>query len=180
MRPSSWSRRSVTARPRITRRELLARLAGGLAASAVSPLLDGLSPAEARARGVALRLLGEDEGRTLEALGEVLLPGARALIGTGIAVEIPPGFEAQIRPRSGLALRHGVTLLNSPGTIDSDYRGEIMVLMINLGDQPYTVRRGDRIAQMIVAPVARAQWREVETLATTRRGPGGFGHTDVD
>jgi dUTP pyrophosphatase len=109
-----------------------------------------------------------------------LAPGARALIPTGIAVEIPPGFEAQIRPRSGLALRHGVTLLNSPGTIDSDYRGEIMVLMINLGDCPYVVRRAERIAQMIVAPVARVELREVPTLASSRRGPGGFGHTDEE
>ena len=109
-----------------------------------------------------------------------LAPGARALIPTGIAVEIPPGFEAQIRPRSGLALRHGVTLLNTPGTIDSDYRGEIMVLMVNLGDQVYTVRRGERIAQMVVAPVARAEWRAVDDLSASRRGPGGFGHTDVE
>src|SRR5574341_314586 len=84
-------------------------------------------------------------------------PGARALVPTGIAVEIPSGYEAQIRPRSGLALRHGVTLLNTPGTIDSDYRGEIQVLVINLGDRPYTIRRGDRIAQMIVAPVVHAE-----------------------
>jgi len=109
-----------------------------------------------------------------------LAPGARALVPTGIAVEIPAGFEAQIRPRSGLALRHGVTLLNTPGTIDSDYRGEVQVLVINLGDQVYTIRRGDRIAQMIIAPVARAELREAEQLADSRRGPGGFGHTDVD
>ena len=107
-------------------------------------------------------------------------PGARVLIPTGIAIELPPGFEAQVRPRSGLALRHGVTLLNSPGTIDADYRGEIQVLMINLGDQPYTVRRGDRIAQMIVAPVVRAELREVDALSGSRRGPGGFGHTGVE
>jgi dUTP pyrophosphatase len=109
-----------------------------------------------------------------------LPPGARALIPTGIAIELPPGFEAQVRPRSGLALRHGVTLLNSPGTIDSDYRGEIQVLMINLGDQPYTVRRGDRIAQMIVAHVVRAELREADTLNDSHRGPGGFGHTGVE
>ena len=109
-----------------------------------------------------------------------LAPRGRALIPTGIAIELPPGFEAQVRPRSGLALRHGVTLLNSPGTIDSDYRGEIQVLMINLGDQPYTVRRGDRIAQMIVAPVVRAELREVDALSNSRRGPGGFGHTGVE
>jgi deoxyuridine 5'-triphosphate nucleotidohydrolase len=109
-----------------------------------------------------------------------LAPGARVLIPTGLAVEIPPGFEAQIRPRSGLALRHGITLLNTPGTIDSDYRGEVMVLLVNLGDQPCAVGRGERIAQMIVAPVARAAWREVDDLAASRRGPGGFGHTDVE
>jgi dUTP pyrophosphatase len=109
-----------------------------------------------------------------------LLPGARALIPTGIAVEIPPGFEAQIRPRSGLALQHGITLLNTPGTIDSDYRGEIMVLVINLGDQPYRVRRAERIAQMVVAPVVRADWQLVDTLPASRRGPGGFGHTDAE
>lgn len=107
-----------------------------------------------------------------------LVPGGRALIPTGLAVEIPLGFEAQIRPRSGLALRHGITLLNSPGTIDSDYRGEIQVLLINHGHQPYTVCRGDRIAQMIVAPVTRAELRVVEQLAHSSRGPGGFGHTD--
>jgi dUTP pyrophosphatase len=110
----------------------------------------------------------------------VLPPGGRALISTGLAVEIPAGFEAQIRPRSGLALRHGVTLLNSPGTIDSDYRGEIMVLLINLGSEPYIVQRGERIAQMIVAPVTRAELREAESLSDSRRGAGGFGHTDVE
>jgi len=109
-----------------------------------------------------------------------LAPGARTLVPTGIAVQIPAGFEAQIRPRSGLALRHGVTLLNSPGTIDSDYRGEIKVLMINLGEQPHTVRRGERIAQMIVAPVVQAELQEVEELASSKRGPGGFGHTGVE
>jgi dUTP pyrophosphatase len=107
-----------------------------------------------------------------------LQPGGRALIPTGIAVEIPAGFEAQIRPRSGLALRHGVTLLNSPGTIDSDYRGEIKVLLINLGHRSYTVRRAERIAQMVVAPVVRAELRETVSLADSTRGPGGFGHTD--
>jgi dUTP pyrophosphatase len=105
-------------------------------------------------------------------------PGARALVPTGLAVAIPPGFEAQIRPRSGLALRHGVTLVNSPGTIDADYRGEIQVLLVNLGVDPFTVARGDRIAQLVVAPVARAAWREVDALDATRRGAGGFGHTD--
>ena len=110
----------------------------------------------------------------------VLAAGARQLIQTGIAVAIPAGYEAQIRPRSGLALKSGVTLLNSPGTIDSDYRGEIQVLVINLGSEPYTIRRGERIAQMIIAPVVRAEWHEVDELAPSRRGPGGFGHTGVD
>lgn len=105
-------------------------------------------------------------------------PGARVLVPTGLAVELPPGCEAQIRPRSGLALRHGVTLLNSPGTIDADYRGEIQVLLVNLGGEDFTIRRGDRIAQMVVAPVSRAQWREVSQLSATTRAAGGFGHTD--
>jgi len=108
-----------------------------------------------------------------------LVPGARQLVPTGLAVEIPPGFEAQIRPRSGLALKHGVTLLNTPGTIDSDYRGEIQVLMINLGSEPYAIHRGERIAQMVVAPVTRAEFCEVEELAPSHRGPGGFGHTGL-
>jgi dUTP pyrophosphatase len=108
-----------------------------------------------------------------------LAPGARATISTGLAVEIPAGYEAQVRPRSGLALRHGVTLLNTPGTIDSDYRGEIKVLLVNLGQEAHLVRRGDRIAQLVIAPVARATWQEVPDLSPTRRGPGGFGHTDV-
>lgn len=103
--------------------------------------------------------------------------GERALIPTGLTVQIPHGFEAQIRPRSGLAQRHGVTLLNSPGTIDSDYRGEIQVLLVNLGRGDFLIRRGDRIAQMVIAPVARAVWREDDKLAPTGRGEGGFGHT---
>ena len=109
-----------------------------------------------------------------------LAPGERRLVPTGLALEIPEGFEGQVRPRSGLALRHGIGMVNAPGTIDSDYRGEIQVLLINFGDQPYTVQRGDRIAQMIVAPVARAELREVGALAESRRGSGGFGHTDVE
>ena len=108
-----------------------------------------------------------------------LAPGARALVPTGLAIELPAGFEAQVRPRSGLALRHGITLLNSPGTIDADYRGEIMILLVNLGDVPYVVRRGERIAQMVVAPVVQAVLREVDTLNDSHRGPGGFGHTGV-
>jgi dUTP pyrophosphatase len=106
-------------------------------------------------------------------------PGGRALIPTGLSVDIPAGYEAQVRPRSGLALRHGVTLLNAPGTIDSDYRGEVMVLLVNLGDRPFAVRRGDRIAQMVVAPVSRAELREANVLSDSARGDGGFGHTDT-
>jgi dUTP pyrophosphatase len=108
-----------------------------------------------------------------------LAPAARALIPTGIAVAVPSGYEAQVRPRSGLALRHGVTVLNAPGTIDADYRGEIKVLLVNLGTDPFVVRRGARIAQMVVAPVARVAWREVAALPPTPRGAGGFGHTDA-
>ncbi|HIE13372.1 MAG TPA: dUTP diphosphatase [Desulfotomaculum sp.] len=104
-------------------------------------------------------------------------PGERRLIPTGIAIALPEGYEAQIRPRSGLALKHGVTLLNSPGTVDADYRGEIKVLMINLGREPFLIRRGDRVAQLVVQPVTRVRWRETDTLGTTPRGDGGFGHT---
>jgi dUTP pyrophosphatase len=103
----------------------------------------------------------------------------RALIPTGIAVSLPPGVEAQVRPRSGLAVRHGVTCLNSPGTIDSDYRGEIRVVLVNFGSEPFSVRRGDRIAQMVFAPVLRASFQVVDDLDATRRGGGGFGHTGV-
>ena len=104
-------------------------------------------------------------------------PGARALIPTGFALELPRGYEAQVRPRSGLALKHGITLLNSPGTIDSDYRGELMVILINHGDEPFLVRRGERIAQLVVAPVSHAEIVAAEELAATSRGPGGFGST---
>ncbi len=110
----------------------------------------------------------------------VLEPGRRALIPTGIAIQLPGGFEAQVRPRSGLAVKHGVTVLNSPGTIDADYRGEIGVILINHGDEPFTVTRGMRIAQMVIAPVSRAQWREVDALDETGRGDGGFGSTGTD
>jgi dUTP pyrophosphatase len=106
-----------------------------------------------------------------------LQPGDRHAVPTGLAVEIPPGFEGQIRPRSGLALRHGLTLLNTPGTIDADYRGELHVLVINLGREDVEIQRGERIAQLVIAPVCRATWREVETLSATGRATGGFGHT---
>ena len=107
----------------------------------------------------------------------VLTPGERRLIPTGLAIALPGGFEAQVRPRSGLAARHGITVLNAPGTIDADYRGEIMVLLINLGAEPFTVRRGMRIAQLTVAPVVRADIAEVAELDPTPRGSGGFGST---
>ncbi len=107
----------------------------------------------------------------------VLSPGQRALVPTGVAIALPEGFEAQIRPRSGLAIKSGVTLLNTPGTIDADYRGEIRVILINHGSEDFVVRRGDRIAQMIVAPVCRVLWDVQAALPSTERGSGGFGHT---
>jgi len=106
-----------------------------------------------------------------------LAPGARALVPTGIAIAVPEGFEAQVRPRSGLAARHGVTCLNSPGTIDSDYRGEVKVILVNHGQEPFLVEHGLRIAQLVVAPVVRAEVVETTTLPPTGRGAGGFGST---
>jgi len=106
-----------------------------------------------------------------------LAPGDRALVPTGVAIAVPAGYEAQVRPRSGLAAKHGVTCLNSPGTIDSDYRGEVMVLLINLGREPFVVQTGLRIAQMVLAPVVRAEVEEVAELPPTTRGAGGFGST---
>ena len=108
-----------------------------------------------------------------------LAPGAWAPIPTGLAVALPAGFEAQVRPRSGLATEHGVTVLNSPGTIDADYRGEVRVVLVNHGRAPFAVSRGMRIAQMVIAPVSRAQWRPVEALPESARGEGGFGSTGV-
>ena len=145
--------------------------------------------------GIAFRWL--DHGRGLEpprqqtagaagvdlpaALGPdeelVLAPGARAMVPTGLTIALPEGFEAQIRPRSGLAAKHGITVLNTPGTIDADYRGEVKVILINHGDDAYTVRRGDRIAQLVVAPVTAVAFREVEALDATERGEGGHGST---
>lgn len=107
----------------------------------------------------------------------VLAPGARHAIATGLAIAIPEGFEIQVRPRSGLALKHGVTVLNAPGTIDADYRGEIKVILANLGQESFAVHRGDRIAQLVLAPVSRAHLIEVDELGTTERGVGGFGST---
>jgi dUTP pyrophosphatase len=109
----------------------------------------------------------------------VLMPGERMLIGTGLAVAIPHGLEIQVRPRSGLAVKHGITIINSPGTIDSDYRGEIKIGLINLSNSPFTISRGDRIAQLVVAPVVRCTISTAQKLDTTERGDGGFGHTGV-
>jgi dUTP pyrophosphatase len=107
----------------------------------------------------------------------VLAPGERKLIPTGFRIALPGGYEAQIRPRSGLALKHGILIPNSPGTIDSDYRGELRVILMNAGDAPFRIERGDRIAQMVVAAVARTVWVEVDAVEATDRGDGGFGHT---
>jgi dUTP pyrophosphatase len=125
----------------------------------------------ARAAGMDLRAaLPEDAPLALH-------PGDRHAVPTGLAMAIPPGFEGQVRPRSGLAFRNGVTCLNSPGTVDADYRGEVKVILINLGPETFTVRRGDRIAQLVIAPVVQASWRESEALDETVRGAGGFGST---
>ena len=107
----------------------------------------------------------------------ILAPGARHAVATGFAMAIPDGYEVQVRPRSGLALKHGITCLNTPGTIDSDYRGEVKVILANLGDEPFEVRRGERIAQLVPAPVLRAHFTEVHELEETARGSGGFGST---
>lgn len=109
----------------------------------------------------------------------VLQPGERALVPTGLFLELPPDCEAQVRPRSGLALKHGLTVLNSPGTIDADYRGEVAVILINLGRQPFVIRRGMRVAQMVFARWLRAQWQPAAELSVTGRGDGGFGHSGV-
>lgn len=106
-----------------------------------------------------------------------LAPGRRAMVPTGLAMALPAGYEAQVRPRSGLAAKHGITCLNSPGTIDADYRGEVKVILINLGDEPFVIRRGERIAQMVIAPVTQAMLQVVPELSSTARGAGGFGST---
>jgi dUTP pyrophosphatase len=112
-----------------------------------------------------------------EAAPLTLAPGARAAVPTGLAMALPAGFEAQVRPRSGLALKAGITCLNTPGTIDADYRGELKVILVNLGSEPFVIRRGERIAQMVIAPVVQASWTEVDSLDETARGEGGFGST---
>lgn len=108
-----------------------------------------------------------------------LKPMKRVLVPTGIVIELPPGYEAQVRPRSGLAIKYGVTLLNAPGTIDADYRGEIKVILANLGEEDFVINRGDRIAQLIICPTIRVEWEEVEELSPTQRGDGGFGSTGL-
>lgn len=121
------------------------------------------------AAGMDLRAAIDDE--------IVIPPGGRELVSTGIRIAVPRGYEAQVRPRSGLALRHGIAVLNAPGTIDSDYRGTVAVILANLGQEDFVVKRGDRIAQLVVAPVARAELVQVERLENSERGGGGFGHT---
>ncbi len=156
-----------------------------------------LAPRNADSVGVALKRLPHGDGLPLPAYetpqsagmdlsaaldeGEelVLAPGARTLVPTGIAVALPAGYEAQVRPRSGLAAKHGVTVLNAPGTIDADYRGEIKVILINHSPEPFVITRGMRIAQLVIAPVTQAQWRIVEELDDTSRGAGGFGSTGI-
>jgi len=125
------------------------------------------------AAGVDLRA-AIDGGKPL-----VLHPGDRALVATGFAMALPPGYEAQIRPRSGLAYKHGISVVNSPGTVDADYRGEVKILLINHGTEPFTVNRGERIAQMVVAPVTQARFETVNVLSKTARGAGGYGSTGV-
>jgi dUTP pyrophosphatase len=129
------------------------------------------APASAGSSGFDLRAAIDGE--------RVLRPGERLLVPTGLALEIPAGWEGQVRPRSGLALRHGIGMVNAPGTIDSDYRGEVGVLLINLGSEPFTLRRGDRIAQLVIARVETVEWEEVPALGGSDRGEGGFGSTGV-
>jgi dUTP pyrophosphatase len=131
---------------------------------------EGLDPPAYATAGAA----GMD---VLAAEDVTLAPAGRHAVLTGFALAIPPGYEIQVRPRSGLALKHGVTLPNTPGTIDSDYRGELKIIMINLGLEPFAIRRGDRIAQLVLAPVVQASWLEVDELDETARGEGGFGST---
>ncbi len=135
---------------------------------------DGLelpNPASLHSAGCDLRAAVPDDDSL------ALAPGARAVIPTGLQIAIPEGYEGQVRPRSGLAVRKGVTVLNSPGTIDSDYRGEVKVALINHGDEPFIVQRGERIAQLVVAPYAKVEWSEDEAIESTARGVGGFGST---
>ncbi len=155
-------------------------LATGLAAPTIAvvqmPHAQGLPlPAyeTSGAAGMDLRAAVEDEAPV------VLRPGSRTMVPTGLSIAVPAGFEVQVRPRSGLAAKAGITCLNSPGTVDSDYRGELKVILINLGAEDFIIRRGERIAQMVVAPVVQAQWQLVDSLDETVRGAGGFGSTGV-
>ncbi len=136
----------------------------------------------AHAEGLSLPAYATPHSAGMDVLAAVaepvsLAPGARALIPTGLCIALPEGYEAQIRPRSGLALKHGIGLVNSPGTIDADYRGEVGIILINWGDAPFTIERGMRIAQMVIAPYTRAVFEEVAELSTSTRGTGGFGST---
>ncbi|MDA0996584.1 MAG: dUTP diphosphatase [Proteobacteria bacterium] len=130
-------------------------------------------PAHATSGSAGMDLLAAVEA------AEIIEPGQRSMVPTGLAIALPEGFEAQVRPRSGLAAKHGITILNSPGTIDADYRGEVKVILINHGHEPFTIRRGDRIAQMVVAPVQRWHWRDSDALPESGRGEGGFGSTGI-
>lgn len=134
------------------------------------------------AEGLSLPAYATDQSAGMDLCAAVsadvtLMPGARMLVPTGLAIALPDGFEAQVRPRSGLAIKNGISVLNSPGTIDADYRGEVQVILANLGTEAFTIVRGMRIAQMIVAPYSRVKWREVGQLSETARGAGGFGST---
>lgn len=138
------------------------------------PHAEGLAlPAYQTAHAAGLDLLAAVPEET----PVIMQPRQRALIPTGLMIAVPSGFEAQVRPRSGLALKHGITVLNSPGTVDADYRGEVSVLLINHGDEPFTIRRGERIAQLVIAAVAQANLVAVASLSSTDRGSGGFGST---
>jgi len=138
------------------------------------PHADGLAlPAYQTAHAAGLDLLAA----VAEDKPMVIAPRQRVLVPTGLMIAVPPGYEAQVRPRSGLALKHGITVLNSPGTVDADYRGEVSVLLINLGDTPFTIQRGERIAQLVIAAVAQANLVTVTELPATDRGSGGFGST---
>ncbi len=153
-------------------------------AGGASPAVEVLLQRLPHAAGVSLpefATAGAAGADVRAAVGEEteLAPGERAAIPTGLVLAVPAGYEVQVRPRSGLALRHGVTVANAPGTIDSDYRGEVMVILVNLGREPFAIRRGDRIAQLVVAPVQRATFRECGELPATTRGAGGFGSTGV-
>lgn len=134
------------------------------------------------AEGLPLPAYQSDQAAGLDLMAAVetpitLSPLGRALVPTGLALALPAGFEAQVRPRSGLAAKHGITVLNSPGTVDADYRGEVKVILVNLSNEPFTIGRGERIAQMVIAPVTQASLVEVEALDATARGAGGFGST---